>query len=97
LIGHCVEQALQARQPDIASLTSCEKSYSPLLVSDHLVAAVESYAPLMAKAPKTFNFFLRQPWLKAGWPLNCCFSVGEESSGRSTMPIWLLLSSFSHG
>ena len=30
LIGHWVEQALQARQPDIASLTSCEKSYSPL-------------------------------------------------------------------
>ncbi|MGD9424598.1 FAD-binding and (Fe-S)-binding domain-containing protein [Pantoea sp. NSTU24] len=32
--------------------------------SDHLVAAVESYAPLMAKAPKVFNFFLRQPWVK---------------------------------
>lgn len=32
--------------------------------SDHLVAAVESYAPLMAKAPGVFNFFLRQPWLK---------------------------------
>lgn len=33
--------------------------------SDYLVATVESYAPLMAKAPKTFNFFLRQPWLKS--------------------------------
>lgn len=33
-------------------------------VSDHLVAGVETYAPLMAKAPKAFNFFLRQPWLR---------------------------------
>ncbi|CRH29164.1 D-2-hydroxyglutarate dehydrogenase YdiJ [Pantoea ananatis] len=30
--------------------------------SDHLVAGVESYAPLMAKAPGVFNFFLKQPW-----------------------------------
>ncbi|MCX8956124.1 FAD-binding oxidoreductase [Erwinia psidii] len=28
---------------------------------DHLVASVESYAPLMARAPKFFNFFMRQP------------------------------------
>ncbi|NIF20075.1 D-2-hydroxyglutarate dehydrogenase YdiJ [Candidatus Pantoea multigeneris] len=34
-------------------------------VGDHLVAAVEGYAPLMAKAPKTFNFFLRQPLVKS--------------------------------
>ncbi|MBD8212773.1 D-2-hydroxyglutarate dehydrogenase YdiJ [Erwinia persicina] len=33
--------------------------------SDYLVATVESYAPLMAKAPKTVNFFLRQPWVKS--------------------------------
>ena len=33
--------------------------------SDYLVAAVESYAPLMARAPKTFNFFLRQRWVGA--------------------------------
>ncbi|MBZ4231208.1 (Fe-S)-binding protein, partial [Mycobacterium tuberculosis] len=33
-------------------------------VRDHLVASVESYAPLMAQAPKTFNFFINQPWLK---------------------------------
>ncbi|QHM70880.1 D-2-hydroxyglutarate dehydrogenase YdiJ [Mixta intestinalis] len=33
-------------------------------VSDHLVAAVESYAPLMARAPRVFNFFLKQPWLR---------------------------------
>ncbi|HEY0210430.1 D-2-hydroxyglutarate dehydrogenase YdiJ [Acerihabitans sp.] len=31
---------------------------------DHLVAGVESYAPLMARAPRLFNFFLRQPWLR---------------------------------
>ncbi|WP_205064747.1 FAD-binding and (Fe-S)-binding domain-containing protein [Pantoea coffeiphila] len=34
-------------------------------VSDYLVATVESYAPLMAIAPKTFNFFLRQRWIGA--------------------------------
>jgi Fe-S oxidoreductase len=28
-------------------------------VRDHLVATVESYAPLMARAPKTFNFFIQ--------------------------------------
>ncbi len=32
--------------------------------SDYLVAAVEGYAPLMAKAPRVFNFFLRQPWVR---------------------------------
>ncbi|MCA4822114.1 MAG: FAD-binding oxidoreductase [Serratia rubidaea] len=32
--------------------------------SDYVVAGVESYAPLMAKAPKVFNFFLKQPWLR---------------------------------
>ncbi|WJY16752.1 FAD-binding and (Fe-S)-binding domain-containing protein [Pectobacteriaceae bacterium CE90] len=32
---------------------------------DYLVAGVESYAPLMARSPKTFNFFLKQPWLSA--------------------------------
>ncbi|MEI7063452.1 FAD-binding and (Fe-S)-binding domain-containing protein [Dickeya chrysanthemi] len=32
---------------------------------DYLVAGVESYAPLMAYSPKTFNFFLRQPWVNA--------------------------------
>ncbi|CCG87175.1 D-2-hydroxyglutarate dehydrogenase YdiJ [Erwinia piriflorinigrans] len=34
-------------------------------VSDYLVATVESYAPQMARAPKLFNFFLRQPWVKS--------------------------------
>lgn len=33
-------------------------------VRDHVVATVEHYAPLMARAPRTFNFFLRQPWVK---------------------------------
>lgn len=31
---------------------------------DHLVATVESYAPLMARAPRTFNFFMNQPWVR---------------------------------
>ncbi|MEH0876221.1 FAD-binding oxidoreductase [Pectobacterium cacticida] len=30
---------------------------------DYLVAGVESYAPLMARSPKTFNFFLKMPLL----------------------------------
>lgn len=33
-------------------------------VSDHLVAMVESYAPLMSKAPQVFNFFLQHPWVR---------------------------------
>lgn len=33
-------------------------------VSDYMVAGVESYTPLMARAPKVFNFFFRQPWLR---------------------------------
>ncbi|WP_171489014.1 hypothetical protein, partial [Acinetobacter baumannii] len=31
---------------------------------DHLVATVESYAPLMARAPITFNFFINQPLVR---------------------------------
>lgn len=31
---------------------------------DHMVATVESYAPLMARAPKTFNFFINQPLVR---------------------------------
>lgn len=30
---------------------------------DYVVAGVESYTPLMAKAPNLFNFFLKQPWV----------------------------------
>ncbi|SUG78241.1 FAD-binding protein [Salmonella enterica subsp. enterica] len=33
-------------------------------VRDHLVATVETYAPLMARAPKTFNFFINQPMVR---------------------------------
>lgn len=29
-----------------------------------MVATVESYAPLMARAPKTFNFFINQPLVR---------------------------------
>ena len=31
---------------------------------DHMVATVESYAPLMARAPNTFNFFINQPLVR---------------------------------
>jgi Fe-S oxidoreductase len=48
-------------------------------VRDHLVATVESYAPLMARAPKTFNFFINQPLVRklsenisAWWICRCC-------------------------
>lgn len=34
-------------------------------LSDHLVASVESYTPLMAKAPKLFNFFLTHPMMQS--------------------------------
>ena len=34
-------------------------------LSDHVIASVESYAPLMARAPKTFNFFMSQPWVRS--------------------------------
>ncbi|EKN4686716.1 FAD-binding and (Fe-S)-binding domain-containing protein [Yersinia ruckeri] len=30
---------------------------------DYVVAGVESYTPLMAQAPKLFNFFFKQPWV----------------------------------
>ena len=33
-------------------------------VRDHMMANVEQYAPLMALAPKTFNFFMRQSWVQ---------------------------------
>lgn len=47
-------------------------------VRDHLVASVELYAPLMAKAPKMFNFFIRQPWMQA---------VGEKGIGMVNLPL----------
>ena len=33
-------------------------------VRDHLMANVEQYAPVMAQAPKMFNFFMRQTWMQ---------------------------------
>ena len=45
---------------------------------DHLVASVESYAPLMARAPKTFNFFLRQPWVR---------TLSEKRIGMVDLPL----------
>lgn len=48
---------------------------------DHLVATVESYAPLMARAPKIFNFFINQPLMRklseniSAWLIcRCCRS-----------------------
>lgn len=34
-------------------------------LSDHLIAGVESYAPVLAQAPKATNFLLTQRWLRA--------------------------------
>ena len=45
---------------------------------DHLVATVEIYAPLMARAPKTFNFFMRQPWVR---------SMSEKHIGMVDLPL----------
>ncbi|WP_318368831.1 FAD-binding and (Fe-S)-binding domain-containing protein [Enterobacter sp.] len=47
-------------------------------VRDHLVASVEMYAPLMARAPKTFNFFMRQPWVR---------SASEKHIGMVDLPL----------
>jgi len=45
---------------------------------DHFVAGVESYAPLMAKAPKLFNFFLKQPWVR---------EMSRKSIGMVDLPL----------
>jgi len=67
-------------------------------VSDHLVAAVEGYAPLMAKAPKVFNFFLRQPWVKelskthigmVDLPLLSAPNLKQQLSGHPAMNMTL--------
>ncbi|VYU59849.1 FAD-binding protein [Metakosakonia massiliensis] len=47
-------------------------------VRDHLVATVESYAPLMARAPKTFNFFMSQPWVR---------SLSQKHIGMVDLPL----------
>ncbi|HBH7050831.1 TPA: FAD-binding oxidoreductase [Morganella morganii] len=45
---------------------------------DHLVANVEAGAPLMAKAPKVFNFFLKQPWVQ---------KISEKTVGMTDLPL----------
>lgn len=45
---------------------------------DYIVANVESYAPLMAKAPGFFNFFLRQPWVE---------TLSSKSIGMVHLPL----------
>lgn len=45
---------------------------------DYLVASVESYAPLMAQAPKVFNFFLKQPWVR---------EISKKSIGMVDLPL----------
>jgi len=45
---------------------------------DHLVATVENYAPLMARAPKTFNFFMSQPWVR---------NLSEKHIGMVDLPL----------
>ncbi|MGF6474097.1 FAD/FMN-containing dehydrogenase/Fe-S oxidoreductase [Pantoea dispersa] len=67
-------------------------------VSDHLVASVESYAPLMAKAPRVFNFFLKQPWMRdlsqrhigmVDLPLLSSPSLKQQLSGHPAMRVTL--------
>ncbi len=67
-------------------------------IGDHLVAAVESYAPLMAKAPKVFNYFLRQPWMRdmskkhigmVDLPLLSSPTLKQQLSGHSAMNMTL--------
>lgn len=45
---------------------------------DHLVANVEAGAPLMAKAPKVFNFFLKQSWAQ---------KLSEKTVGMTDLPL----------
>ncbi|WP_336777072.1 D-2-hydroxyglutarate dehydrogenase YdiJ [Pantoea sp. USHLN256] len=67
-------------------------------MSDHLVASVESYAPLMAKAPNVFNFFLKQPWMRelsqthigmVDLPLLSSPSLKQQLSGHPAMNLTL--------
>ncbi len=47
-------------------------------LKDHVVASVESYAPLMAHAPRTFNFFISQPWVR---------KLSEKHIGMIDLPL----------
>lgn len=46
---------------------------------DHIVANVEVTAPLMAKAPAVFNFFLKQPWVQ---------KISERTIGMVDLPLF---------
>ncbi|CAM3793431.1 D-2-hydroxyglutarate dehydrogenase YdiJ [Xenorhabdus thuongxuanensis] len=45
---------------------------------DHIVANVEHSAPLMAKAPRVFNFFLKQPWIQR---------ISQHTIGMADLPL----------
>ena len=47
-------------------------------LKDYFVATVESYAPLMAKAPGVINYFLKQQWVQ---------TLTEKSIGMVDVPI----------
>ncbi|MBD2798040.1 FAD-binding oxidoreductase [Xenorhabdus sp. 18] len=45
---------------------------------DHIVANVEHSTPLMAKAPRAFNFFLKQPWVQ---------KISQHTLGMTDLPL----------
>ncbi|WP_338805202.1 FAD-binding and (Fe-S)-binding domain-containing protein [Xenorhabdus griffiniae] len=45
---------------------------------DHIVANVEHSTPLMAKAPRIFNFFLKQPWVQ---------KISQHTIGMADLPL----------
>ncbi|OTA15841.1 membrane protein [Xenorhabdus vietnamensis] len=45
---------------------------------DHIVASVEYSTPLMAKAPRVFNFFLQQPWVQ---------KISRHTIGMADLPL----------
>ncbi|MBE8595804.1 D-2-hydroxyglutarate dehydrogenase YdiJ [Xenorhabdus sp. BG5] len=45
---------------------------------DHIVANVEHSTPLMAKAPRVFNFFLKQPWVQ---------KISQHTIGMADLPL----------
>ncbi len=66
--------------------------------SDYVVASVESYAPLMSRAPKVFNFFFKQPWVRelsrksvgmVDLPLLSSPTLREQLSGHSAATMTL--------
>ncbi len=51
----------------------------PRPTQDYMVSTVESYAPVMAKAPTLINFFLKQDWVK---------KATEQSTGMVDVPLF---------